>query len=744
MDKYIGKKLEGRYEITELIGVGGMADVYKATDIIDNKEVAVKILKKEFAENEEFLRRFRNESKAIALLSHPNIVKVYDVNFTDRLQYIIMEYIDGITLKEYIDSEQVLTWKDSVHFIIQVLRALQHAHDRGIVHRDIKPQNIMLFTDGTIKVMDFGIAKFAREDSGTQSDQAIGTVHYISPEQARGDETDEKSDIYSVGVMLYEMLTGQKPFDTDNPISIAVMHMQNKPKRPRSINPDIPAGLEEIILRAMEKDPENRYQTAADMIRDIEAFKANNSMTFGYYSNSNKKVELEKKVEDDSPTQYFSAAAAQQQVEATRMKNQVRTRPTYVEEEPYYDDEDEYDEYEDEDEDEEEEERPSLFIPVMTAITIAFIIVAVFFILWLIKGVLNDPGKSTKYEMPNLVGMDYYEAKDTYSYLDLQIDKTEYSNYEKDVIFFQDVQVGEAVGSGQSVKVNVSLGISMAKVPDVSNYHYEYARKILEQEGFITELKYEMSSDGTQASNVIRTEPSAGQEAEAGSTIIIYVSKGMNNDSIEISNMVGMTLEQATTLCEYYGLIVEKVDEASLEAEGTVIAQSIEAGEFVESGTSITLTYSNGEDPSGVVTYTLPIPEGVQGAFTIDVIDNTGVSRTSKRIVAGISNSVSIDVQGTGSETLSVVITSSDGKTATIGSYNFDFANISFTPVKEDINAAFDAIGATQPPTEAVPVPEDNGGGEITPIEIAPAGGGSSNDGGSYEEVLPDPPAPVF
>ena len=202
MDKYIGKKLEGRYEITELIGVGGMADVYKATDIIDNKVVAVKILKKEFAENEEFLRRFRNESKAIALLSHPNIVKVYDVGFSDKLQFIVMEYIDGITLKEYIENEKVLTWKDSVHFVIQILRALQHAHDRGIVHRDIKPQNIMLFTDGTIKVMDFGIAKFARDEGGTATDQAIGTVHYISPEQARGDETDEKSDIYSVGVML--------------------------------------------------------------------------------------------------------------------------------------------------------------------------------------------------------------------------------------------------------------------------------------------------------------------------------------------------------------------------------------------------------------------------------------------------------------------------------------------------------------------------------------------------------------
>ena len=273
MDKYIGKKLDGRYEITELIGVGGMADVYKATDLAENKVIAVKILKREYAGSEEFLRRFRNESKMIASLSHPNVVKVHDVEFSDKLQFIVMEYIDGITLKEYIENEGVLTWKDSVHFIIQVLRALQHAHDKGVVHRDIKPQNIMLFTDGTIKVMDFGIAKSALEQACTATDQTIGTVHYISPEQARGDKTDEKSDIYSVGVMFYEMLTGQKPFDSDKPVTVAVMQMKNTPKRPRAVNPNIPAGLEEIILRAMEKDPENRYQTAADMIKDIESFK---------------------------------------------------------------------------------------------------------------------------------------------------------------------------------------------------------------------------------------------------------------------------------------------------------------------------------------------------------------------------------------------------------------------------------------------------------------------------------------
>lgn len=209
MDKNIGKRLDGRYELLELIGVGGMADIYKAKDITEEKTVAVKILKNEFSASEDFLRRFRNESKALALLSHPNIGKIYDVGFTDKIQYIVMEYIDGITLTEYIERQGVLKWRDAVHFTLQILRALQHAHDRGIVHRDIKSQNVMLLADGTIKVMDFGIARFNRETDKTVSEKAIGSVHYISPEQARGETTDEKSDIYSVGVMLYEMLTGK-------------------------------------------------------------------------------------------------------------------------------------------------------------------------------------------------------------------------------------------------------------------------------------------------------------------------------------------------------------------------------------------------------------------------------------------------------------------------------------------------------------------------------------------------------
>ena len=282
MDNFCGKRLDGRYEIREIIGVGGMAVVYKAYDNIDDRIVAIKILKDEYLTNEEFKRRFKNESKAIAVLSHPNIVRVYNVSFGDRLQYIVMEYVDGITLKEYIEQQGVINWKEAVHFIGQILAALQHAHDKGIVHQDIKPQNIMLLQDGTIKVTDFGIARFSRSDYQTITDKAIGSVHYISPEQARGEMTDEKADIYSIGVVLYEMLTGQLPFQSDSVVSVALMQLQQEPVRPREIIPTIPLGLEQVTLRAMQKNPSSRYRSAAEMLMDINEFKRNPSIKFNY------------------------------------------------------------------------------------------------------------------------------------------------------------------------------------------------------------------------------------------------------------------------------------------------------------------------------------------------------------------------------------------------------------------------------------------------------------------------------
>ncbi len=282
MDKYIGKRLDGRYEIHELLGVGGMAYVYKAYDNIEKRWVAVKILKEELAGNSDFLRRFRNESKAIAVLSHPNIVKVYDVSFGDRIQYIVMEYIDGITLKQYIEQQGEIKWREALYFTVQILRALQHAHEKGIIHRDIKPQNIMLLEDGTIKVTDFGIARFSQAETQTMTDKAIGSVHYIAPEQARGGYINDKADIYSVGVMLYEMLTGQLPFVADNAVSVAIMQMQAEPTPPSRINPSIPKGLEEITMHAMEKNPAQRFPSAADMLEDVERFRRNPEIVFHY------------------------------------------------------------------------------------------------------------------------------------------------------------------------------------------------------------------------------------------------------------------------------------------------------------------------------------------------------------------------------------------------------------------------------------------------------------------------------
>ena len=376
MDKYIGKKLDGRYEIKELIGVGGMATVYKAHDILEDRTVAIKILKDEFLSNEEFRRRFRNESRAIAVLSHPNIVKIYDVSFGDHVHYIVMEYVDGITLKEFLEQQKVIRWKEAVHFTTQILRALQHAHEKGIVHRDIKPQNIMLLPDGTVKVMDFGIARFSRSETRTVTDKAIGSVHYISPEQARGEVTDDKADIYSVGVMLYEMLTGRLPFEADNAVSVAIMQMQADPTPPREINDTIPEGLEAITLRAMQKDPQNRYESAAEMLRDIDEFKRNPSVSFEYQY-----------FVDETPTRYVDSIDDVQNGE----------------DDGFYDDEEPA-----------EEEEKTRTIPVLAGIAIAFVAAVVVFIVVMLflNPQLLPWNKSPEVVVPNFVGQNYKQIDD--------------------------------------------------------------------------------------------------------------------------------------------------------------------------------------------------------------------------------------------------------------------------------------------------------------------------------------------
>lgn len=728
MDKYIGKKLDGRYEITELIGVGGMAEVYKGVDVIDNKPVAIKILKKEYAENEEFLRRFRNESKAIAVLSHPNIVKIYDVGFSEKLQYIVMEYIDGITLKEYIEEEKALTWKDTVHFVVQILRALQHAHDKGIVHRDIKPQNIMMFSDGTIKVMDFGIAKFAREEGKTATDQAIGSVHYISPEQASGSVTDAKSDIYSVGAMMYEMLSGRKPFDCDNPVAIAVMHMQDIPERPRAINPDIPDGLEEIVLRAMEKAPEDRYRNTGEMIADIEKFKANPTMTFGYYR--------EEGVDDNADTQYYAAGSielppadeapvAQQPVYAAAQNGRNRYPQRN---QPYGNIDDYYDDYEDEEE--EEEERTSLVVPVLTALVVVVIIVAVIVISMLFTDMLKDNKKTNDWTMPNFVGMDFNDAVSMYgNNIQFKEEGQEFNEAEPGIIIEQSIEEGSEFKKGDVLKVVISKGMETSEVPDVIDKNAQIAEDIIYQAGFIPDVRNSSSTE-VKKGNVMKTEPEAGQMAHKGSTVIIYVSLGEDAGQIKVEDWVGSTVDEASVFADYLGLKVKTKGEASYEPEGKVIKQSIEPGEKVEKGTEITLTFSNGKKPDGEVSISFDFPEEANGRFVIALMvqkeDGTPDVQESGTFYCPEYAQLTQPVIGSGEDVnVTATITNlSNQKRATIGTYSFNFAEGTYICLSGgDTYTAFEAIDAFPEPETEAPVVEDPpqyGEEEPPPVEDPP------------------------
>lgn len=600
MDKNIGKRLDGRYELLELIGVGGMADIYKAKDITEEKTVAVKILKNEFSASEDFLRRFRNESKALALLSHPNIGKIYDVGFTDKIQYIVMEYIDGITLTEYIERQGVLKWRDAVHFTLQILRALQHAHDRGIVHRDIKSQNVMLLADGTIKVMDFGIARFNRETDKTVSEKAIGSVHYISPEQARGETTDEKSDIYSVGVMLYEMLTGEKPFDADNPVSIALKHMQATPKRLTDVNPSIPEGLEEITVKAMQKEPSKRYQTAGEMIKDIEEFKKNPSIVFEY-----------KYFSTDGSTKYFDkvvpegSSSGKRKTGVSEEYSIDRTAPE-EEDDDYYDDDDYY-----------ERRRRSPILPILFALATAFVIMTAWLIFTIVTKNVDDiqSASGEEVEMPSLVNMTWDQVLAQYDDYNF-IPTTRYSSeYEKNVVMDQSVMPGRTIKKNQEVEVVVSNGPKLVEIDDYSNKHYEDVIAMLQKQ----DLKYEIlraENEDVAADFVIGTSPAAREWVEVGTTVTCYVSLGKSNESTAVPQMVNLSLASAEARAKEYDIILTVTFAPSTEVEeGHVIRQSIEPTTIVEKNTIVEIVVSDGGEPVRESSISITVNQNATGEF---------------------------------------------------------------------------------------------------------------------------------
>lgn len=625
MDLNIGKKLDGRYEITELIGIGGMADVYKAVDVMENRVVAVKILKTEFSENQEFLRRFRNESKAIAVLSHPNIVRIYDVGFTDEIQFIVMEYIDGITLKEFMEQQGVLRWKDALHFLTQILRALQHAHDRGIVHRDIKPQNIMLFPDGTIKVMDFGIARFSRVDGKTLSDKTIGSVHYISPEQARGDFTDERSDIYSVGAMLYEMLTGRKMFDGDNPVSIALMHMQEEPTYPRDIVPSIPEALEEIVIHAVEKDPSRRYQSAAEMIKDIDTFKLDQSVVFCYINKNNA-------ADMNDTTKYFNPITAPEA---------------------------EYDDYDDEEDEPEEEivQQRSYVIPILSAVTVAIVAIAVIFIALTINN--SNKNKNKLNEVPNMIGSSFNDIEKEYKdkFNLKRIDEYN-SEFGKDIIFEQDVQSGRNMPNGSTITVKVSKGAREVSIPDVIGLEYSDAIKTKFNAVGLDVIVKEEYNDDVLKGFVIKTDPSG--VANEGTKVTVFVSKGAVSDIVTVPSVIGMTKDEAIAELAKSKFTNYEIKDVNVEEDaGKVIAQKPAPNDFVSKNTTITISISTGQLVDEKVKVKIPIPAGLEGSFTLNFfrngssIGNHYIERADT--VAGTEIEAEISGKGEGSITVEAV-----------------------------------------------------------------------------------------
>ena len=629
--EYIGKTLENRYQLKKLIGSGGMANVFEAEDLEENRIVAVKLLKKEYLTNEEFVRRFRNESRVISVLDHPNIVKVYDVNFTGEDQYIVMEYIDGVTLNQYIHHQGQLRWKDAVHFLRQILQALQHAHDHGVVHRDIKSQNIMLLRDGTIKVMDFGIARFAREDIRSGRNKAIGSVHYISPEQACGEESDAKSDIYSVGVLLYEMLSGSVPFDGDTPEEVAMKHIHEKPTPLHQLNPEIPIGLCEICDKAMQKDKNMRYRSAKEMLAAVDAFKANPAIRFHYR---------------------YTAAVEPAALDRRQASSEKRPQQP---QEP----------------DEEEiiviKKSPSIMIltGIAAACCIAVLLVLLGFFYW------GRDEEVPEISMPNLVGMSYDEVRNTeeYSQFNFIIEERAMTDqYEAGIIYYQNVTAGTQVRANRTIRIKVSDGITTLYVPNLVGQDVSAAEQTLYDMGLDYSIRtQETEDDSIPADQVLSTDPPAGTQIEQNAIITLYISRGSVTAALRVPDVRGRTQEDATARLEAVGLQVSVTEVDSDQAPGIVVEQSIAPNEFVPEDGTITISVSNGSDYQKTVPLQISFPSDANDAEYTMVLYMDGIDIGSLTINPS-SGSVSLNVNGQGQQE---VIVSLDGQQ--YASYTIDF-----------------------------------------------------------------------
>lgn len=575
MDKYIGKMLDGRYEIIELIGSGGMANVYKAKCHRLNRMVAVKILKSDMAENEEIRRRFRDESRAVAQLSHANIVSVYDVSSSGDTEYIVMELIDGITLKQYMERRGQMDWRESLHFIIQIMRALEHAHSRGIIHRDIKPQNIMVLRDGSVKVADFGIACL-QNNAQTLTQDALGSVHYISPEQARGEHIDARSDIYSAGVVLYEMLTGRLPFEGDTAVSVAIQHLSSVPLAPSEIREDVPRGLELICMKAMCADINKRYASATAMLEDLESFRKNPDIDMEYI-----REELKEK-ENTEATRYISKKELSEAVRNKKEKEKDELAAEKQEKTGIAGTKD-------------EKKRMAIIIGAF-----AGALLLIFLIFTLVFNGFGGGGDSSGHKVPDIRGMTVEDAKKLEGIKDIftieVVGTKENSKYNDGEIISQDPSEGTLRKNNLTIQVYVCAKVEKSYMPTVLNMSESGAKSILNNMSLGLNIQVQDKPSDTVAKGLVAaTSPAAGAEIRQGNTVIIYISSGREIKPVTVPNFVGMTEEKANLEAQKLGLVVgASSSEYSDKPAGTVIRQSISATTEAKTGDNIYFTISLG------------------------------------------------------------------------------------------------------------------------------------------------------
>lgn len=596
MDQYIGKMLDDRYEILELIGSGGMANVYKARCHRLNRLVAIKILKSDLADNADFRRRFHDESQAVAQLSHANIVSVYDVSTNPDREYIVMELIDGITLKQYMERRGRMDWRESLHFITQIMRGLSHAHSRGIIHRDIKPQNIMVLRDGSVKVADFGIACLANQGQ-TLTQEALGSVHYISPEQARGDRIDARSDIYSAGVVLYEMLTGRLPFEGDSAVSVAIQHLSSVPLAPRDIDPSIPEPLELICMKAMNSDPNKRYASADAMIEDLEKFRRDPSVDMDYI-----RQELTAPAADTEPTMPLPTA---QVASAVKKHTGELRREREAEEEP--------------------PRRDKKSIAIIAGIFAAAVLLVVL-LFKLILGDFGPAGSNKSYPVPDIRGKTVEEAQEMEGVKDIFLIEVQGTRtteeYQPGQIVEQDPAAGRTRKSNLVIQVYVAAEPEKVPMKDLVGMEYRQARVLLTDMGLDLKITTEtVSSDKYGADAVIETVPAADEPLVAGQTVILRVSTGP--ETVTVPTFTGQDIANAVQNAQDLGLTVGEItyDTFSFAPQSQVIEQSIKPTDEVPGGTKIIFTVSgqkNSDDATAARVVEFTMPGDMEGMIKVE------------------------------------------------------------------------------------------------------------------------------